>query len=410
MGFHAIRGGQASRKYVCLWSTENAEVLYATVIWVSDLAVLIPQLGMNWLEFKPTDGLLRAEGNGWVLTSTQLRSVGWVVNIQPYYTPDLSRARMLVPTEAAQSMTFGILSTGPSWITEFPIGNIDHVLRWMRVVKLPTECLNFLKELEGDGNPLYGFVDLIPMLSTFLRQRQSVVTRVPAPIANPYGILHSATGRTAFIHQLQRFEDENIQINGVFSDFHERWNRLSSCEEGEPLILGGSQNVWFTPDNVSVEWNDLDLSYLELVHDTWDWTSQKIEHVCKSNNMESDMESNIILSDIVMAHVQHSILARAQAEKNGETYFYSKLKGEVRDWQPVFAETMHLWFEGLESMYRDVQQRSPYFHQDLKYETFVELWLLVVLKGMCWDSAHYMVDGMRVGSEHWGSRMPIYIG
>lgn len=41
---------------------------------------------------------------------------------------------------------------------------------------------------------------------------------------------------------------------------------------------------------------------------------------------------------------------------------------------------------------------------------FVEVWALSIFQGFCWDSAHYMVEEMRVGSEHWGSRLPVYIG
>ena len=367
---------------------------------------------MKWLEFKPTEGILRAEGNGWVLTSTQLRSVGCVVNIQPYYTPSVDRTHMMVSTQAANLTTFGILSTGPFESDDFPIGNLDHVLRWMRHVRLPSQCLNILKELEGDGSPLYGFVDLIPMLSTFVRQRQSMVMRVPAPIAKPYGILHSRTGRVSFAHQLQRLRNENSQMNGGLIMFQERWDMLTSSEASKKYVIdrpiGYERSYcWLRPEDVrSAEWNGIDLEYLELVHDTWDWTTQRMAHLCKGISTNP----GLLLLDIVLVHVQHSVLAHAQAEKTGETYVYKTLDFELRDWHSVSAETMHLWFEGLQSMHRDFLERSDSFQPYVEYETFVELWLLAVLKGMCWDSAHYMVDGMRVGSEHLGSRMPIYIG
>ncbi len=47
---------------------------------------------------------------------------------------------------------------------------------------------------------------------------------------------------------------------------------------------------------------------------------------------------------------------------------------------------------------------------ELGYERFVAIWAFAVFRGMCWASGHYMVEGTKVGGEHLGSRMPIYIG
>lgn len=92
---------------------------------INDLGVLARRLGMEWDRFEPSDGVLRAQGNGYDLTSVLVRSVGTMVEINeivgagaqnaplPWLVPiipeHVERKMLLIPCAAADKMAFGIL-------------------------------------------------------------------------------------------------------------------------------------------------------------------------------------------------------------------------------------------------------------------------------------------------------------
>jgi hypothetical protein len=56
---------------------------------LSDIAIIARRMGMKWKEFRPSDGILRAEGHSHIITSTTVRSLGLV--LQYSYTGHGSR-------------------------------------------------------------------------------------------------------------------------------------------------------------------------------------------------------------------------------------------------------------------------------------------------------------------------------
>ncbi len=92
---------------------------------IGDLGVLARRLGMERDRFEPSDSVLRAQGNGYNLTSVLVRSVGTMVEINeilgsgaqnaplPWLTPvipeHVERKMLLIPCAAADKMAFGIL-------------------------------------------------------------------------------------------------------------------------------------------------------------------------------------------------------------------------------------------------------------------------------------------------------------
>jgi hypothetical protein len=92
---------------------------------IGDLGILARRLGMEWDRFEPSDGILRAQGNGYNLTSVLVRSVGTMPEINevlgsgaqnaplPWLTPlipeHVERKMLLIPCAAADKMAFGVL-------------------------------------------------------------------------------------------------------------------------------------------------------------------------------------------------------------------------------------------------------------------------------------------------------------
>ncbi len=276
---------------------------------------------MKWLEFKPTESLLRAEGNGLVLTSTSLRSVGCVVNVQTYDVPVLDLTVMTVSTEAALHLSFGyipVASLKSIFQPRIQVGTIDHIIQWMNDAGLPSECSVQIRELERAGNPLYGFVDLIPMRSIFLRQRVTRIRRVSAPLSNPNGILHFMTCWNTFRVELRILRDT---LDGQISD------ELSASLDG---ILDRYRctellnNTWRWNADGAADMYFPECQYLEESHDAWDWTITKLADLC--THSRSSLLANtgffdayytdLIFGIVVRTPVWHSILAHAEAEGN----------------------------------------------------------------------------------------------
>jgi hypothetical protein len=47
--------------------------------FVGDIAIIARRLGMRWKDFRPLEGVMRAKGNGKIITTTLVRSLGTVI-------------------------------------------------------------------------------------------------------------------------------------------------------------------------------------------------------------------------------------------------------------------------------------------------------------------------------------------
>jgi hypothetical protein len=112
---------------------------------IGDLGVLARRLGMEWDRFEPSDGILRAQGNGYNLTSVLVRSVGTMVEInevlgsgsqnapRPWLTPvipeHVERKMLMIPCAAADKMAFGILpGAGSDFLhRDFDVSSLESI-------------------------------------------------------------------------------------------------------------------------------------------------------------------------------------------------------------------------------------------------------------------------------------------
>ena len=98
---------------------------------LQDTAIFSRRLGMRWKTFEPSEGILRADGNGHTVDSTTVRSVGVVLHFSirdPLRYPR-SFEELYIPTEPADMMGFGILPGDPN------LSIPDHA------IGTPAECL-----------------------------------------------------------------------------------------------------------------------------------------------------------------------------------------------------------------------------------------------------------------------------
>lgn len=123
------------------WDFMPAEVIRPlAVVSVSDIAIMARRLGMNWRQFDLVDSNLRAEGNGYTITSTLVRSVGIVLEITvdqdlPYKynsSNDLDVSllnELYIPSEIADKLAFGIVSGLPGFgIPDYKLGTLEEIV------------------------------------------------------------------------------------------------------------------------------------------------------------------------------------------------------------------------------------------------------------------------------------------
>lgn len=134
------------------WDFMPAEVIRPlAVVGVSDIVIMARRLGMDWRQFDLINSNLRAEGNGYTITSTLVRSVGLVVeiaadqNLLDKYDlsrdPDVSLSNELyIPSETADKLTFGIVSGLPGFdIPDYKLGTLDEIIALLQNEVDPTK-------------------------------------------------------------------------------------------------------------------------------------------------------------------------------------------------------------------------------------------------------------------------------
>ena len=105
------------------------------------------------------------------------------------------------------------------------------------------------------------------------------------------------------------------------------------------------------------------------------------------------------------AHIRDAIedfpeaLARINASPSRARDHYGM---RVAGW---ITEEGHIYFHSIPKVVEDM--RSKGFDQP---EIVEEAWLTMMWKAFLWHRFHFMVEGARVPSSNWGSRLPVYIG
>ena len=80
---------------------------------LGDVLMWCNRLCMRWLDLRPVEGIIRAEGNGYIINSTLVRGLGSLA----LFIYDKNRhdpTDLWAPTHAAGTLVFGILPTYPN--------------------------------------------------------------------------------------------------------------------------------------------------------------------------------------------------------------------------------------------------------------------------------------------------------
>ena len=149
---------------------------------VGDVIVLGQRLGLVWDDLRPSDGIMRAEGNGQTITSTTVRGLGLL--LQYDYDEAYSKVKsLLIPSNDADKLGFGIIPgcqslSRPNGLPDISFDGLEgketnietnSIKGALQQLGLSVETMeDYLRWLGANDRRLYGFSDLLGMWSPFL--------------------------------------------------------------------------------------------------------------------------------------------------------------------------------------------------------------------------------------------------
>ena len=356
---------------------------------VETTAIIARRLGMRWKEFDPVHGILRAEGNGQLITATNIRSLGTVIQYfetGPRFNIVHALSKAYIPIREADSLGFGRIryslnfTYNPDGRT-LTIGTRQQVLATLRILEPSGHCAAILQTLY-DKDPSYNLRmgDLVAMLMNMIHQRRTTLTRIPALSENTLGFTQSSQGRFALRKYLEKYcynHEVGNQTNVILQACQRLRGQFIEWDRRKPVR---------DPDGRSYEEF---MQYTDILHNEYDQAASWVSiHGLKENSLLS-------------VHIRFDVF-----RENGETNlsasrspnFDSEVKGYFEAWPDIVKALLTL---------PDPGETLPPEACEI---FFFDAWVSMLFRACCWAECHEFVPGERVPSEWWGSQLPIYIG
>ena len=381
------------------------------VTTVCDIAVLARRLGMEWKDFRPEEGIIRAEGNGHLITSTVARSIGIILhymhsgrhtyNVYSKVKETLTPAVCAyIPTSEADRMGFGIVP-GCSFLhlPEFKMGTIEEVYATTNILDSSGKAAKKLRDIRSlVPRVTFGFSDLVPLAAPMMRLRGSTVIRVPIPSEYCVGLTCHQEGFVVFHHRLKEYISEK---DGAVSE-QTKWV-LERYEE-----LRARYVEWEDEVEANKECDNRDLQFLERVHTGWD---QATDYFSKLEQSFKSKPLHFRYYDLMACHVTHAVnyWGDAWSHMRGDDGKKPRDHFGLRDW---IAEGAHMYFDYLPEIVSDMR-RKGFDREDLVHEA----WFTMMFRAFCWWRCHFLNPGQDMiqspsilPSRYWNSELPVYIG
>lgn len=376
---------------------------------VSDLAVMALRLGMIWKDFRPEDGIMRAEGDGHLISSTMTRSVGLII----HYLNDLSQSTsksglipaspnriLYIPTSDVDRMGFGILPGCQTLgLPDFKIGSLAEVLSTMNMLDNSGKGCQSIKNVRSiEPRVTFGFSDLIPLAAPMLRLRGSSIIRVPTPAEYCVGLTCHKEGFVVFYHRLENYINE----------------RHGAVSEQTQWVLKQYKNLkeqffeWEDEVEANRQGNSRDIHFLETVHSCWDSAT---EYFVDLEDTFTGNGSRFRYYDLMACHISHAVRywGDAWSHIRGDNGKKARDHYGLRNW---IAEGAHMYFDYLPSIVSHMRGKG-FDDKDILHEA----WFTMMFRAFCWWRCHYMTDGQDMihdpyilPSRYWGSKLPVYMG
>lgn len=383
---------------------------------LGDLAILARRLGMDWDRFEPSDGILRAQGNGYTLTSVFVRSVGTMVEINEILGSDVSgsslpwlnpvipehveRKMLLIPCAAADKMNFGILpGVGSDFIfRDFDVSSIDAFRSTIRYFTQDEGIVAaFVLGQWQDQGWCPGISDLLPLIAPICFRPELGIMGLPAP---DNGLFFRASVTSA---------------SPCFVEFHSQVKDLISTKRPAPSsplywvleqleVLTSSSDEWVNEINwLQRYWHDKSstsaVSPQKRIYASYRSATTLLMDIPNENQPKRSMYVALVSQHIREMFDHMHVFGRSYSHA---LYPYPNPTGKESD---IWAKRMAVYFQRLPALAVNLAKKGVGDE-----DTITAAWVLMMFRAMCWQRCHKLVSGKTVPVEYCGSQMPVYIG
>ncbi|EKD15913.1 uncharacterized protein L3040_003230 [Drepanopeziza brunnea f. sp. 'multigermtubi'] len=221
---------------------------------ICHLVEMMSMLGLYWKVFGQSIWNLRAEGNGFILTSTTVHGLGVMVAFASTDTPSF-RANRVIPCVAIKQLAFGtvpnIFEDGSYLDREKETQSLELVFGSPEDVEITLESLGCqvetLKRYKKDRKQIFSVsFEIIDMLSKVFRIRGSNFRMLPNPTADSWlkNIGAKASWRiTSIMEVFQKrlasfITTEGLPYENPLSKISTQWKRITELNCGDEAELG----------------------------------------------------------------------------------------------------------------------------------------------------------------------------
>ncbi|MCJ1474775.1 hypothetical protein MMC13_003435 [Lambiella insularis] len=369
---------------------------------ISDIAVIARRMGMRWKDFRPADGVLRAEGHSHIITSTVVRSLGIV--LQYSYTGqgarlelarmnmgfpiagsiNMERTEIYIPTARCDRLGAGVIRGDVTiGVRDFTIGTQQEIIVTLRKLDKSGLSAAVLTEILKQ-NPGFQLrvADIVAMTLDMVRIRGSGLVQVPAPSDNVLGVTTSPLGRRAFRDCLGEYleqmrhagKEAGLQTYVVMNMCDELSRAYPEWDHSGPETQ--EDEHWVVTRNID---------FLERVHDSFDSMTRFLSEI--------ELPYSHRYVNLLGLHIRLAVFC-----PEGET---TPLHAQV----PTYDSDVARYFDRLPAIIAAAQEERGWSE-----EFVVDAWTTMMLRAFCWGASHFLVPGERVPIAYYGSLLPVYIG
>ncbi|KAM3071308.1 hypothetical protein ACMFMF_007779 [Clarireedia jacksonii] len=377
---------------------------YATTA-ICHLVEIAAMLGMYWKAFDQIQWNLRAEGNGFIVTSTTVHGLGVMITFGITGRSTFWDNRP-IPTEAIKELSFGVvpnifeedkyLDKNPdSQSVSLKFGNEDDVDSTLESLGCPYEIL---KRYRHDHKHIFSVsFELIGMLGKVFRQRGSSFRMIPNPTQDFWLKKVNSRASWKIIRLMEVFQYELGQL--VKSEEFKQLVTSQGFDINDPrpgpiaLII----QQWVKIESIMKqtgckdEW-DLSIEAREAIHDVLDEKTKFF--------ISGDMGQQDLLT-VVVAHLD----AVTKVLDNANSRLNSIVSGNKE--KPL----MEFYFQTIRPAVtqRDLKEERVSESEEVKRTT---IWVSLMFRMLCWLMLHDWArdDRCVVPTDLKGSRMPVFIG
>ncbi|KAH8805699.1 hypothetical protein F5884DRAFT_456083 [Xylogone sp. PMI_703] len=339
---------------------------YATTT-ISHLIEMVAMLGMHWKLFDQLAWNVRAEGNGFIVTSTAVPGLGLMVNFSITGRSNFEDNRV-IPNDDIKELCFGYVPTlfkgkvaeklAPQTLM---LGSSEDVNFTLDTLGVPNDMM---EKYERKHRHLYSVAfEIAAMLGVAVRLRGSNFKRIPNPTTDHW--VQSKFSKGELMHQF---------IANL---------KASKLDPFPPQIL----SIIFHWDKIQIFWREtksvIDIDVTEGLHDALDFADEYLLQQPTSTVIE-----------VVGSHISAVIDNIDEIE--------TKISGIGSKKEELL---MSFYFDKIRKHISGVNYNQAEINVDL-------IWVTLVFRMLLWLLLHEFdkADVLIVPADLKGSRMPIYIG